>query len=633
VIAADAEMGARALPARPWVGVNFWSRAGGPRMWTERYSPQIVREELDVLAAHGCNVTRSFCYWPDFMPAPERLNPDAIERFADFLQAHRERELTTIPTFIVGHMSGANWDPAWRGGRDLYRDVWLVAQQAWFVAEIARRFQSDPAVSGWLLTNEMPIYGGSAPEEDVTAWARLLMHALRAAGADQPASVGDGAWGIEVTGRDNGFSLRRLAPLVDFLGPHVYPMSDDPVRHHSAAALACLLSNGFERPVVLEEFGVSSDFASDENAAHYYRQVLHSSLMAGAEGWLGWNNCDFDDLADEDPYRHHPFELHFGLTDRDGRPKPALQELARFSETVAALPRTALVAGAAPADACLVVAEHFERSLPFASESDREDIRDILLQAYVTGREADLRLGIARETDGLPDATRLFLLPSAKVLTGPGMTALRERVAAGATLYLSYFAGSTATQRGPWLYGLEETFGVRHRLRYGLVDPIVEDELVLSFVRGFGTIEEGEQLTFTVNGTPSARSFLPVEPVDAEVVAVDAHGRPALVSRAAGAGMAVLCAYPLEYMAARTPRVNPEPTWRLYDALADVAEVSRPLRCADPRVSCVVAGTGDGALASVTNLSGQPVEAVVADRGDERAMALGPYDVHTFLHA
>jgi endo-1,4-beta-mannosidase len=622
----------RPLPERPWVGVNFWSRAGGPRMWDDRYSPEIVRQELDVLATHGCNVTRSFCYWPDFMPAPEQLDPAALDRYADFLDAHRERGLTTIPTFIVGHMSGENWDPAWRGDRDLYRDVWLVGQQAWFVEQVARRFATHPAVSGWLLTNEMPIYGGSAPAEDVTTWARLLLQALRAAGADQPASVGDGAWGIEVTGQDNGFSLRRLAPLVDFVGPHVYPMSDDAVRHHSTAALACLLSGDFERPVVLEEFGLSSDFASHENAAHYYRQVLHSSLLAGAEGWIAWNNCDFDDLAAQDPYRHHPFELHFGLTDRTGAPKPALGELARFSAMVAGLPREALAACARASRACIVVPEHFERVLPFASDADRADIHAVMLQAYAVGREADLRLTVARERDGLPEQARLFLMPSAKQLTAPGMDALRERVAAGATLYLSYFPGSTATQRGPWLYGLEETFGVRHSLRYGLTDPIEDNVVPVRFLRPFGSIAEGEELRFAVGGTVHGRSFLPVKAVDAEVIAVDGHDRPVLLSRRAEAGTAVLCTYPLEYMAARTPRVNPEPTWRLYDALAEIAGVERPLRCTDPRISCVVAAGEGVALASVANLSHDTVDAVVELRDGPRRFALGPYDVQTFTH-
>ena len=92
-------------------------------MWTDRYDPRVVREELGVLAANGCNVTRSFCYWPDFVPEPEKLDARVLERFADFLDAHREAGLGTIPTFIVGHMSGENWDPSWREGRDLYRDV------------------------------------------------------------------------------------------------------------------------------------------------------------------------------------------------------------------------------------------------------------------------------------------------------------------------------------------------------------------------------------------------------------------------------------------------------------------------------------------------------------------------------
>ena len=101
---------AAGLPV-PLIGVNFWSRSGGPRMWAN-YAPQIVREELRTLAAHGCTVTRSFCYWPDFVPEPERLDEQVAGRFADFLDAHVEAGLTTIPSFVVGHMSGENWDPA-----------------------------------------------------------------------------------------------------------------------------------------------------------------------------------------------------------------------------------------------------------------------------------------------------------------------------------------------------------------------------------------------------------------------------------------------------------------------------------------------------------------------------------------
>src|ERR1017187_10006132 len=257
-----------------WLGANFWSRTGGPLMWRS-YDPRIVSDELRVLREHGLGVTRSFFYWPDFMPSPDRIDEQMTARFADFLDRHVEASMNTIPTFLVGHMSGENWDPAWRQGRDLYADTWMVAQQSWYIRTVAQRWSDHPAVAGWLISNEMPIYGLDAPTDVVTAWAELMVQAVRAGGGMQPVSLGDGAWGIEVTGRDNGFSVRELGALVDFVGPHVYRMETDVVRQHLKSAFICELAAVGGRPVVLEEFGVSSDFASAENSGHYYRQQLH----------------------------------------------------------------------------------------------------------------------------------------------------------------------------------------------------------------------------------------------------------------------------------------------------------------------------------------------------------------------
>ncbi len=623
-------------PSPPvWLGANFWSRVGGPRMWS-RYDGAVVREELAVLARHGLDVTRSFCFWPDFVPEPERLDETALARFADFLDAHTEAGLGTVPTVLVGHMSGENWDPAWRGGRDLYRDVWLVGQQAWLAHELASRFAAHPAVVGWLVSNEMPLYGGAAAEEDVTAWARLLVHALRAGGARQPVSLGDGAWGIEVSGVDNGYSLRSLAPLVDFVGPHAYPMQDDAVREALAAAFACELAGGFGKPVVLEEFGVTSDFASDDHAAGYYRQVLHTTLLAGATGWIAWNNCDFDDLSAEDPYRHHPFEMHFGLTDRHGRPKPQLEAMAEFSAFVRGLGDD----GWAPftADVAIVVPEHFEREIPFTAQAYREDIRDGLFQGYVAAREADLPVCLARERDGVPTTSRLYLAPCAKLLTTRGLERLHELARGGGTVYLSYFAGSTANQRGPWITWLEEMFGIRHLLRYGLVDPIEDDEVELELVEELGCLDAGARLRFAVAGEPAARSYLPVEPAGAAVVAVDGHGRPALLRHTVGSGSTVFCTYPLEHMAARAPRVNPEDTWRLYEALAESAGVVRPVSVADPRIVAGAVRHGGSTTFVLVNCSADPIVAepvLPAAGGGGRPLAplaIGPMGVAVIPH-
>ncbi|MFL6120700.1 cellulase family glycosylhydrolase [Actinophytocola sp.] len=575
---------------RPWLGANFWSRSGGPLMW-RGYDPDLIARELAVLAEHGMNLTRSFFYWPDFMPAPDRIDEEMVARYADFLDRHTDAGMATVPTFIVGHMSGENWDPVWRQGRDLYGDVWMVARQAWFVERMTARFHEHPAVAGWLISNEMPIYGERSPREKVTPWAQLMVQAVRAGGGTQPVSIGDGAWGMEITGSDNGFSVRDLGALTDFVGPHVYRMETDIVRQHLTAAFICELAD-FGKPVVLEEFGVTDAFVSRENAAHYYRQLLHNSLLAGATGWIGWNNSDYDNLHTQDPYRHHAFEMRFGLTDVEGNPKPALREFREFADVLANIDFPAC---ARPdRETALVVPSYLEQDYPFTQPDDHTYVFEVLRQAYVAAREADLPVGTARERDGLPGDRKLYLLPSAKQLTGPAWRDLAAFAERGATVYASYSPGNHGVQRGLWHADVNGMFGVEHQLRYGLVDPITDDEVAVTFTTDFGSLGEGTTLTFRAGGNEHARSYLPVRATDAEVVAVDRHGNPVLLRRGHGAGHLVLCTFPLEGMAAALPHVNPEPTYRIYDALAAMAGVSRPVTVADPLVHAAELRHRDG---------------------------------------
>jgi endo-1,4-beta-mannosidase len=591
-----------------WLGANFWSRTGGALMW-RNYDPQIVSDELRVLAVHGLSVTRSFFYWPDFMPGPYRIDEQMTARFADFLDRHAEAGMSTIPTFIVGHMSGGNWDPSWRQGRDLYSDVWMVARQAWFAGEMVRRFAAHPAVCGWLVSNEMPLYGGdSASEQTVSAWAEIVITAIRAAGGTQPVSLGDGAWGIEISGRENGFSVAESAIRCDFLGPHVYPVGSDQVRMHYAAAWACELASTFGRPVVLEEFGVSSDFASDENAAHYYRQALHNSLLAGATGWIAWCNSDYDQLLGQDPYRQHPFELHFGLTDSSGSPKPQLTEMRRFAELLRSVDIGQCTR--ADTDAALIVPSYLDTAYPFTSSRDRVYAGEALRQSYVAARLADLPVALTRESDGIASGARLYLLPSTKQLLGPTWPELEALAAAGATVYVSYSPGDSEYHPGPWYPQLNELFEVQHQLRNGMVDPIEDEQVTFTFAADFGTLPAGAQLAFSVAGTEYGRAFLPVRPAGADVIAVDGHDRPALLRRSVGAGAMVLCTYPIEHMAAMTARVNPEATSTLYDALAAFAGVSRPVTVDDPRIAVDILVRADGArFVWLVSQSAEPVEA------------------------
>ena len=106
--------------------------------------------------------------------------------------------------------------------------------------------------------------------------------------------------------------------------------------------------------------------------------------------------------------------------------------------------------------------------------------RGTLAQAYIAAREADLPVAFARERDGLGTGVKLYLLPSTKLITAPTVRDLLSAAEQGATVYLSYFAGSSPTQRGSWVPWLNEVFGIRHQLRYGLVDTAKGDHVVLT---------------------------------------------------------------------------------------------------------------------------------------------------------
>jgi hypothetical protein len=280
--------------------------------------------------------------------------------------------------------------------------------------------------------------------------------------------------------------------------------------------------------------------------------------------------------------------------------------------------------------------------LPFTPAEHRADIRDNLFQSYIAAREADLPVALAREVDGLDVPAKLFLLPSTKLLAAPTARRLSELAAGGALVYMSYFQGSNAVQRGSWVPWLRDIFGVKAKLRYGLVDAVPEAEVTFTFTDVLGDIGPGDEVSFNVAGNASARAFLPLEVEGASIVAVDHRGRPALVRQQVGSGSTVLCAYPIEHMAAHTPGVNPEGTWRLYSALAVAAGVELPISADDPRAMAGLLRNGEKELALVVNLSADDLEVTLrttggasyhkaGDRAPVEKLALAPFEVEALV--
>ncbi len=634
-------------PSRFLLGANYWSRAGGPRMW-ERFDEAVVQEELRALRAIGLDALRMFAFIPSLMPEA-RVDETRLATMARFATLAEAAGLALFPTPLVGHMSGENFgfadrpehgwggapgDPsARRDARSLYADPELRARQVTLVRAVVAALRERPNVAGWILSNEMPLWGGrgeawlggspGGTASDIVEWARALLAAVHDADGERPVSIGDGMMA--------GWPTRALAGDVDWLGPHVYYGDVDPMRQAFNTDFVLARTRALGRPMLLEEFGASSTQAGEAEHAAYLRESVLTALAAGAAGALVWCASDFDrhTIGLEVPYAHHAFELGFGLLRADGTEKPACDELRALRALVDTIDFPSL---ARPrARAALVVSDWVERDFPFSWENKGE-LRRALLQSYVLAAQAGFDLDVLGEDDAATSLAgyALLLVPSTQKLRVPTWHALEAAARAGATVYWSYFSGENEFHQGAWCPNFTALTGLKHRLRYGCFD-LPGERLTLKG-QAVLSVPTGQ----TTHPQPQSLARLPVEPAAPGVVslAVDGDGQLALAEHRLGAGRVLFCAYPIErYLMAR-PDGSARDAHRIYRLLADEAglEPAYDTRHPDVQARVLHAGSDDlvvvqhrGWTAQVDDATALPRDAeLVYDRGNPSPNAFGP---------
>jgi endo-1,4-beta-mannosidase len=579
------------------LGVNYWSRAGGPRMWdADRFDPRQVQQELAQMRRIGLNCCRSFAFIPSFMPAPPTVEAGALRRLETFLELCQAEAVAAIPSFLVGHMSGENYDFPGQAGRCAYTDPEVLSWELALVRAVSAVAATQPAVAAYLASNEMPRWGGRSTPRTIVDWATTLRRTLHEVDDQRPFSLGDGVMNLD--GGQDGFDPGLLTGAVDFVGPHSYYSDHDPLRQALNAEYCLRSLSHLGLPVLFEEFGCSCTQASEANQALYYREVLHACLGVGAAGALGWCYTDFD-LLTEPPYEHHAFELGFGVTRVDGSEKLVCDEL----RSVARLVRDELdwptLRPPKPV-AAIVVPSYFNTTYPFSWE-DRARMRRTLLQAYVLCVAAGIEAELVPETKPL-ERYELLLAPSTQKLLTTTWQRLLRRAGEGATVYWSFFGGDHDFHQGAWCHPFEELVGCRHGLRYGCPD-LPDPQWSM----------DGPGLTLqlaTDVGAPFPRAYLPIEPVGAEVLGRDNRGRPALARARHSAGQVIFLNHPLEYYLAEQADVTAASgASLLYRYLAEVAGVAPQIRAHDPQVQIRQAADSRGPLLWLINHGWEEVAA------------------------
>jgi hypothetical protein len=374
-------------PGRPFVpiGANYFRPGTGwaPQVW-KQFDAEAVRQDFARMRELGVNCVRVFLTYGSFYDEPGKLNREGLEKFDRFLEMAEEAGIYVHPTG-PDHWEGT---PAWVPERYL-GDTEVRAE---FWKQFAARYRGRNVIFAYDLLNEpllpwdapplreewgrwlkkrygnaadlaqawgaeepLPAFGKIPPpavekggralldyqtfrEEQADVWVRRQVEALKAADPEALVTVGLIQWSVpsklSKLQEYAAFRPSRLAPFLDFLEVHFYPLERGGYRYEGEAAetrnLAYLESVVREvaapgKPVVLAEFGwyggglprkvkakAGTPAPSEEQQAQWCRKAVETTAGLAC-GWLCWGLYDIPESTDCSQFS--------GMLAADGRTK------------------------------------------------------------------------------------------------------------------------------------------------------------------------------------------------------------------------------------------------------------------------------------------------------------------------
>lgn len=358
-------------PYVPW-GVNYYRPGTGwaPQLW-KKFDAAATRKDFARMKAHGVNCVRVFLTYGSFYWEKGQLSAAGLERLDQLLALGEEFGIYIHPTG-PDHWEGL---PPW-AARDRMAGEEVLAALEEFWRQLAARYKgrgvlfaydllNEPempwdspalkaryarwvearygtparAAKAWGLPEDFFQHGLRAPEakdqprngwlldyqhfrESVAEeWTRRQVAAIKSADPNALVTVGLIQWSIPAVlptlRHYSAFKPSRLAPRLDFLEFHFYPLAQGAYEYRSAedewrnlAYAECLAREVAKagKPVVLAEMGWYGGApprfdggrhpqADEEQQARWCRRLVE--VTAGrVTGWLNWGFYDQPEATD-----------------------------------------------------------------------------------------------------------------------------------------------------------------------------------------------------------------------------------------------------------------------------------------------------------------------------------------------
>ena len=517
------------------LGCNYWASNAGVDMW-RKWDENVIREDLKILSEYNVKYVRIFPVWREFQPvipcytnsgkfvqfrlegdrAPENpyyLDEVMLKRFDTLCDLCEEFGMKVIVGLITGFMSGRLHIPSAFFGKDLFTDPTALLFQQRLVAGIVQRFKHRDVICAWDLGNECRGMGKATDDFVSTNWTGVITNTIRANDATRPVISGLNVMAVD---KEEGvWSCDGQAEFVDMVTTHPYPywMSNKDKNISFRILLHATYENKLyadlsKKDCMVEEIGtVGPMVCSDELTADFARLNMLSNYAHGSTGFLWWCANEQTNLTNI-PYTWYMTEIELGMTDAQMKPKPVLLEMKKFGD--------------------------FMKNKEFDLPKAKDDVVCVLTKnkqqeyvghmAFCLAKQNDLNLKFCFGENDIPEANA-YIVPSIygdRVMKRESYDYLKDRVYNhGATLCITNDAGILA--------GFNSLAGVT-----------VQDS---GLYAGSGTINlDGEEIKF------SRRRTTFMTPDNAEVLACDDKGNPAITSVNYGKGKIFYVNFPLEAM-------------------------------------------------------------------------------------
>ena len=570
------------------LGVNYWPRHHGIKMWTE-WNADEVRAEFAQIKDMGMDTVRIFLTWNDFQPlvekgsafelcpietvmrhdenitsveCPEMIDERMVAHLDEVLKVAEELELRVIVALMTAWMSGSIIDVSWRNGRNIFTDPGMLKWQMLYCQYFARRYKDNPVIAAWEFGNEQNCVMSLPSADAAWSWLRSISNQIRV--EDRDAVVSSGMHGLSAhPDKNSWWGIRECADSCDLLTVHPYPpftsgcymdrLTDMRANMHASAQSRYYGGLG-KKDVLCEETGsLGNCMLSEERTADFIRPRLYSLLANGSKGCLWWCFSDFS-CGDIIPYRWVQMENDgLGLTDTLGRVKPSGREFTEFRKTLNKLPNLPPT----HRKAAIVV-------------MDTGNHWPVYYNTFILCKQAGIEAEFIYPSDSLEEY-KLILCPSVKGFS-PYNTRYWKRIIQsvenGATLYLSYDGSS--------IVNFKDTFGMKITEKLPAAGEI-------------GRVLPSRHAPDCLKSADLHYSCAPdfqvkLGQAGARVLMHSEDNNPLLTEYSLGDGKAVFLGIPVEALLARTLYAfDNDNTYRIYQYLRDSGAAQR-LIAEDPFV-------------------------------------------------